>query len=199
MVPGIFLAAGEGKRFGAEKLLFPLDGEPLFIRSLRASCESSLEEIVVVLGHDAEKIEQAIREYILDLRKIKIVINPRYKEGMISSFNSGLSVLNGDEKGALMILADMPFVRSATIDKLIRSWNGRDFLIPEINGEKRHPRIIPRILFKEFLEMGSLHSGMAVLEKNRDLIKTLSFVNDKEFRDIDQLSDIPEHGSLNYL
>jgi len=192
MVPGIFLAAGEGKRFGSGKLLSILDGTPLIVKSLKASVESSLEEIYVVLGHEAEKIEKSIRDYFPGNGKIKILINPDYKKGMISSFNTGLSELKDGTSGAVMILADMPFIRSETINKLIRSWNGSDLLIPEVNGKKTHPRILPASVFNDFLKIGFLVSGKEVLGKNRRKIKTVLFRDDKEFRDIDLESDLPD-------
>ncbi len=195
MVPGIFLAAGEGKRFGSGKLLSMVEGKPLIIKSLEASLESSLEEVYVVLGHEAEKIEKIIGDYFQGTGKLKILINPDYEKGMISSLNRGLLELREGTSGAVMILGDMPFIRSDTFDKLIRSWNGNDFLIPEVNGKKTHPRIIPASVFKDFLEMESFISGKEVLEKNRSIIKTVLFGNEKEFRDIDLKSDIPDSNS----
>ncbi|MEN8222756.1 MAG: nucleotidyltransferase family protein [Acidobacteriota bacterium] len=194
MVAGIFLAAGEGRRFGSGKLLSPVDGVPVIVRSLKASVESSLGEIIVVLGHEADLIEKKIREYFAGTGKLRIVINSNFKEGMISSLNCGLKELKEGTDGAMMILGDMPFVRSDTINKLIRSWNGRDFLIPEVNGKKVHPRIIPEAVFKDFQELDSLGSGKAVLEKNRNIIKTVAFRSEKEFRDIDLRSDLPDSG-----
>ncbi len=190
MIPGIFLAAGEGKRFGPDKLLTPLDGEPIIVKSLKASTGSSLEEIIVVLGHESEKIKTVIEDYFRDCRKLKFIVNPDYREGMISSLNSGLSDL-GDVTGAMMILGDMPYVRSDTIDKLIRSWNGKDFLVPEVNGNMTHPRIIPSSLFEDFIESDLLSSGKEILKKNLIKVKTVLFRNGDQFRDIDLKSDLP--------
>ena len=192
LIPGIILAAGEGKRFGSEKLLAPFDGEPMIFKSLNASLGSSLEEIIVVLGHEAEKLKRVIEDYFQECRKLKFIVNPDYRDGMISSLNSGLSVLTGDIIGAMMILGDMPYVRSDTIDKLIRSWNGKDFLIPEVDGNMTHPRIIPSSLFEDFLESDLLSSGKGVLKKNRIIVKTILFRNGDQFRDIDFKSDLPD-------
>lgn len=190
MIPGIFLAAGEGKRFGSDKLLTLLDDEPIIVKSLKASIGSSLEEIIVVLGHESEKIKRVIEAYFRDCRKLKFIVNPDYREGMISSLNSGLSDL-GDVSGAMMILGDMPYVRSDTIDKLIRSWNGKDFLVPEVNGNLTHPRIIPSSLFEDFIESDLLSSGKKILKKNLIKLKTVLFRNGDQFRDIDLKSDLP--------
>ncbi len=190
MVPGIFLAAGEGKRFGPGKLLSRVDGEPLIVKSLRASVDSTLEEIYVVIGHDADKIKKVIEIFFQSCRKIKIVVNPDYGKGMISSLNTGLSELRDGTSGVMMILGDMPFVSSDVIDRLIRSWNGSDFLIPEVNGKKTHPRIIPASIFKDFQKTESLISGKEILDKNRRIIKTVLFRDEKEFRDIDLKSDL---------
>jgi len=190
-VPGIFLAAGEGKRFGGGKLLFPVDGEPLVVKSLRGPLESSLDQIIVVLGFQAELVRKAVRDSFGDNPKIRYSINPGYRTGMISSFTRGLSLLNGDEAGVMMLLGDMPFVQGKTINRLIRSWDGTAFVIPEVNGEMTHPRIIPKQLYEEFQQNGSGSSGKNILEKHRSMIKIVLFANNDEFMDIDRKNAVP--------
>lgn len=190
-VPGIFLAAGEGKRFGDGKLQSLIDSEPLVVKSLRGPLESSLNKIIVVLGFQAEPVREAVRAAYGDHKKITFAENPGFSEGMISSFNTGLAALKRDETGAMMLLADMPFVSRETIDMLIRAWDGKSFLIPETGGKKTHPRIVPSSLFPDFTGSGSRESGKEILNKYKDLIKTVSFGEGSEFRDVDRKEDIP--------
>ena len=189
-VPGIFLAAGEGKRFGNGKLLSIIDGEPLVVRSLRGPLDSSLEKVIVVLGFQAELVKEAVKNSFGDNQKVAFANNPGYREGMISTFNTGLAALSGGGPGAMMLLGDMPFVSGGIIDTLIRTWDGRSFLIPEVEGRMVHPRIVPRRLFQDFLDSESMNSGKKVLEKNRKRIRTVSFGNVPEFRDVDRKDDI---------
>ena len=57
---GLVLAAGAGSRFGGGKLLATIGGRPVLQHVLDALAEAGVGESVVVLGHDAERIEAAI-------------------------------------------------------------------------------------------------------------------------------------------
>lgn len=190
MLPGIFLAAGIGKRFGSQKLTYCFENEPLLVRGLRSCIRSELDEIIVVIGYEAEKVKKVIEQYFPGNQKLRITINNSFSEGMISSFNSGLEILDKNSRGVMMILADMPFVRSSTINKLIESWNGDEMIIPEVNGNFAHPRIIPSCLFPDFLGLDQLNSGKEILEKSRNKVKTVVFENSDEFKDIDSKNDL---------
>jgi molybdenum cofactor cytidylyltransferase len=54
VITGIVLAAGTSSRFGRTKQLLELDGKPLVQHAVDAAAAGGLDEIVVVLGHDAE-------------------------------------------------------------------------------------------------------------------------------------------------
>ena len=190
MLPGIFLAAGIGKRFGSQKLTYSFEYEPLLVRGLRSCIQSELNEIIIVLGYEAEKVKKVIKEYFPGNQKLRFTINNSFSEGMISSFNSGLEILDEETRGVMMILADMPFVSSSTINKLIKSWDGDEMIIPEVNGNFTHPRIIPSCLFPAFLGLEQLNSGKDILGNNRNIIKTIVFENIGEFMDIDSKSDL---------
>jgi len=190
MLPGIFLAAGISKRFGSLKLIYPFKNEPLLVRGLRSCVRSELKEVIVVLGYEAEKVKKVIEEYFPGNQKLRTTINDNFSEGMISSFNSGLEILDKGTRGVMMILADMPFISASTINKLIDSWNGDDMIIPEVNGSFTHPRIIPSCLFPAFLGLDQFNSGKDILVKNKNKIKTVVFENKGEFIDIDKKNDL---------
>ena len=190
MLPGIFLAAGTGQRFGSQKLTYPFENEPIIVRGLRSCIQSELNEIIVVLGYESEKVKKVIEEYFPGNKKLRTIINHDFSKGMISSFNSGLEILDRESEGVMMILADMPFVSSSVINKLIESWNGDEMIIPEVNGSYTHPRIIPSCLFPAFLGLDQFNSGKDILNKNRNKIKTVIFENSREFMDIDSKNDL---------
>ncbi len=59
MIAGVVLAAGMSKRMGRNKLLLPLGGRPLLAHALAAMGESEVDEVVCVLGYEAEQGEGA--------------------------------------------------------------------------------------------------------------------------------------------
>ena len=60
MITGIVLAAGTASRYGATKQLAVLDGRPLVQHAIDALAAASIDEIVVVLGHDAARVRDAL-------------------------------------------------------------------------------------------------------------------------------------------
>jgi len=59
-IGGIVLAAGESRRMGRNKLLLPLAGEPLVRRACRRGLAAGLDPLIVVLGHESERVQEAL-------------------------------------------------------------------------------------------------------------------------------------------
>jgi len=85
-VVGIVLAAGRGARMGSPKQLLELDGRPLLQHVIDAAAAAPLEGVIVVLGHEAERVAAA-----LDLPAgVVVVANPRHRDGQSTSLRAGL-------------------------------------------------------------------------------------------------------------
>ena len=76
----IVLAAGRSERMGRRnKLLLEIDGEPMIRRTVRRFVECSLEECVVVLGFEAERVAEALTEI-----PCRTVENEDWRSGQMS-------------------------------------------------------------------------------------------------------------------
>ncbi len=117
MIAGVVLAAGQSSRLGHPKQLLSVQGEPLLRHTLRAILESSLDDVLVILGHEAD----AIRETITDL-PVRIVFNPDFALGQSSSVRAGLDALPPETEAAMFLLGDQPGVDPMVIDTLIATW-----------------------------------------------------------------------------
>ena len=90
MISAILLAAGQSKRMdGENKLIKKIQGSPLINLSVKNILTSSINELIIVLGHQREIIEKFIDKN----EKIKIVFNKNFENGMASSIKSGLMIL----------------------------------------------------------------------------------------------------------
>jgi len=76
----IVLAAGAGSRFGGGKLLASLEGRPILQHVLERLEAADLDEVIVVVGADADAVEGAI-----DASAARLVVNPAPDEGLSSS------------------------------------------------------------------------------------------------------------------
>lgn len=112
---GILLAAGLSRRFGGNKLHSRLDGETVLRRSVLNLCGAELDEVIVVLGHEAVQGRTEIEDLA-----VRVVENPRYQEGMGTSLACGV-LAAGPTDGYLIALGDMPFVPSSHFRRLIET------------------------------------------------------------------------------
>ena len=114
MISAIVLAAGMSSRMGQPKPVLRIAGQPLLERVVATVRRSRVDEIVVVLGHEADRVR---REVALD--GATVVVNEAYAEGMSSSIRAGLRAVDPRAQGYVVVLGDQPFVSSSTLDALI--------------------------------------------------------------------------------
>jgi molybdenum cofactor cytidylyltransferase len=111
---GVILAAGASRRMGEAKQLLPLRGRPLLEVAVAAACESTLDEVVVVLGASADAIAARV-----DFGRARVVVNPAYEEGMSTSLRAGIASLGSEITRAVVILGDQPDIDAALINRLL--------------------------------------------------------------------------------
>jgi len=140
MISAIILAAGESKRMGQAKQLLGIGGKALLQQVLDAVLDSDVDEVILVLGHEAEGIRSA-----MDVRRARVVVNPDYARGMSTSIQEGLKALDKRSEAFFIVLGDQPEIRPAVYNRLIREFRrGRpsaDILLPAYQGKKGHPAL----------------------------------------------------------
>ena len=151
-IGAVLLAAGLSRRMGRNKLLIPFEGEMLVRRSARLLLEAGLDPILVVTGHEAERIHDALAGLTL-----RFTHNPDYEEGLASSLVQGLTALDGDAvDAALVALADMPLIRSDQIKRLVAAYNpseGRLICVPAYGGKQGNPILWDAGFFDEMKQL----------------------------------------------
>ena len=99
---------------GSPKQLLDVGGRPLLERIVATTCASRLDEVVVVLGAEAQSIRDAV-----DLGRARVIVNDSYADGMSTSLRAGVGALGDDVDRAVVILADQPDVDARLIDQLL--------------------------------------------------------------------------------
>jgi CTP:molybdopterin cytidylyltransferase MocA len=138
-VGAILLAAGSGSRMGHRpKSLLELGGIALIRRQIIALSGAGVDELVVVLGHHAERIAQAVQEF-----PVTVVRNPDPDAGQVSSLRIGLQALSPRIDTVLVALADQPLINSQDINDLIGAYKkrpqGSQVVQPEVDGQPGNP------------------------------------------------------------
>lgn len=141
---GIILAAGQSKRMGAEnKLLMPWQDKPLLAHVLEAVQRSALSRVVVVTGHEREKIDDLVGQCGIGL--IETVHNPDFESGMASSLAKAASTI-GECDGVMILLGDMPLVTSAHLDAMLDAFDrlsGRSIVVATHKEKWGNPVLFP--------------------------------------------------------
>jgi molybdenum cofactor cytidylyltransferase len=164
-IVGLLLAAGRGERFGGAKLLAMLPAVPGQIEAGTpvgvAACRhlvAALPETVAVVRPGDEALAQALRE-----AGANVVECARADEGMGASLACGVAAA-ADADAWIVALADMPWVRPATISALTDALrNGADIAAPSYRGERGNPVGIARRHYAALAEMRGDEGARAIV------------------------------------
>src|SRR5271163_4963344 len=116
-VGAVILAAGRSTRMGEAKQLLRLGENTVLGQTLENLRGAGVDEIVLVLGFSAQTILRQLP--VSATEDLKVVINQAYEQGMASSLRAGLSALHPQTDAALVVLADQPFIRPETLNRII--------------------------------------------------------------------------------
>ena len=141
----IVLAAGAGSRLGGGKMLVPVHGKPMLQHVLDRVADAGVGEAVVVLGQDADAVEDAIA-----WRSETRVRNPDPERGLASSLQVGMAAVDPAVEAVLILLGDQPFVLPGAIRALLDSPAdpNRPIAAP-VHGDNRgrNPVLVRRVAF----------------------------------------------------
>src|SRR5262245_61507666 len=145
MIPAVVLAAGRSTRMGRAKATLPIDDRDTFLsRIVRTLLDAGVDDVVVVLGHEAETVAATFAVSGLPAR---FALNTDYDRGQLSSLQIGLAVV--DRPGvmaALVTLVDVPLVSAETVRRVIERYrHTRARIVRPANGDRHgHPLLIDR-------------------------------------------------------
>jgi molybdenum cofactor cytidylyltransferase len=148
VISAIVLAAGRATRFGSTKQLATVRGLPLVQHAVDAAIGGGCDEVVVVLGHDADAVRNA-----LDLSGGgRTVVNPDFAEGQSTSLRAGLGALSPESAAAVVLLADQPGVTASEVRAVLDAERATHASLVRAryrDGTSGHPVLIGRELWGE--------------------------------------------------
>ncbi len=152
-VGAIILAAGGSARMGEGKQLLRLGEKTVLEQTIENVRGAGVDEIILVLGSSAETIRQRLP--VSAIEGLKVVVNHAYSEGMASSLREGLSALDARIDGALIVLADQPFIRPTTLNCIVDRYrySNAQIAIPVYTGVRGNPVLLGRAVFPEIMAL----------------------------------------------
>jgi len=196
MISSILLAAGQSSRMkGENKLIKEIKGIPLINYSLKNILGSSVDEIIVVTGHENEKVENIIGKH----KKIKFVYNKDFKNGISSSIKIGLSSISNKAEAFFICLGDMPNVNQNIYNKLIKSRfnynkklrleHKKEIIIPTHEGKEGNPVLFSKFMKDEIMLVEGDFGAKKIIESNKNKILNVDINNLGFLKDFDNPND----------
>ncbi|HEX7285207.1 MAG TPA: NTP transferase domain-containing protein [Candidatus Angelobacter sp.] len=198
-VAALVLAAGMSRRMkpgpgkptpaspgAGPKQLLRLDGKPLLQHTLENVRRARVDEIVLVLGFAADAVRRQV-----PTDGIRVVINPEYEQGMGTSLRAGLPELSAGVRAAFVVLADQPFVRPETLDRMIavHRETKAEITLPLYRGFRGNPVLLDCRVFPELMGLSGDVGCRAIFGSHTQGIHKVDVNDPGILLDIDSLED----------
>jgi molybdenum cofactor cytidylyltransferase len=187
LITAIVLAAGQSKRMGTPKMLLQLGGQTVIERVVVNLLEASLFEVIVVLGSDKKKIQQALKNI-----NCRTVYNSRYKNSsMLDSLKVGLRNSSSHKNAILIVLGDQPRISNSVIKTLIEDFekHSREIIIPSYQHRRGHPWLFDSKYEDELLKLQEPQTLRDFLYSHEKSISYLEINEPQILEDIDTYED----------
>jgi molybdenum cofactor cytidylyltransferase len=145
VIAALVLAAGRATRMGLRpKVLLAAGEQTLLSHVVTAAKASQCDTVLVVAGSHADEVAREAK-----LLGARVVVNPRYMDGMATSLAAGLAALPPECEAAVILLGDQPRVSAAAIDRLIGVYRtaGKAMVLSRYGAVSGAPALIARPLF----------------------------------------------------
>lgn len=197
------LAAGESTRMGTQKALLPWNGSATLLEYHldQAQPLKGVTEIIVVTGHDPERINEIVTRRGENLphttyharARVRTAHNPNYATGKVSSIKAGLAILNKNTDTVMLLAVDQP--RSAPILRALiecHTAGSSNITVPTRSGRRGHPVLFSRTLLPELEAITEDTLGIrAVLHAHADGTTEIEIDDDAIFLDLNSPADVP--------
>lgn len=190
MIPAVVLAAGRSSRMGRAKATLPLDATDTFLtRIVRTFLDAGVDDVVVVVGHEADAIVSSFSASGLPAR---FVVNHDYDRGQWSSLVAGLGVVDRPGVSATLItLVDVPLVISDTVRAVLACYRRTHAPVvrPTAGSRHGHPLLVDRSLFAELRAADPAEGAKPVIRAHASAAGDIAIGDEGAFKDIDTEED----------
>ncbi len=197
MIPALVLAAGRSSRMGRPKASLPLEGGDTFLaRIVRTFLEAGVDDVVVVVGHEADTI---VREFSTSGLPARFVLNQDYDRGQLSSLVVGLGVVDRPGvAGVLVTLVDVPLVSADTVRAVLDRYRRTHAPIvrPTSGSRHGHPLLIDRSLFDALRAADPEVGAKPIVRAHASAEGDIEVADEGAFLDIDTAEEYARAVSL---
>jgi molybdenum cofactor cytidylyltransferase len=188
----IILAAGDSSRLGRPKQLLPFGGKTFLAHIVDEAVEANLEPVIVVTGAYAAEVGETLKE-----RRITIVYNPHWEEGMASGIVAGLAELQSalpHSRGVIVAVCDQPYLSANLLGELVEQFrvSGKNLVACAYGGTLGTPVLFGSRYFGELSALSGPEGARKLLKLYPDDVTAIHFP--KGSIDIDTEEDLKSLG-----
>ena len=185
-VGAVVLAAGGSSRMGKPKQLLRIAGQPMVRRVTQVVCAAGLDQVVVVVGANAERVKEALEDL-----PVQIIPNRNWAEGMSSSLGTGLGALGRDIQAALVVLADQPGLTADLLRTLVARYETTraPIVAPFYRGRRGNPVLFDRALFADLQAVEGDQGGRGLLARYQSSVERVTVDDAAVLLDVDTRQD----------
>jgi bifunctional UDP-N-acetylglucosamine pyrophosphorylase/glucosamine-1-phosphate N-acetyltransferase len=144
----LIMAAGLGTRMKSQraKVLHELGGSPMVAHVVRAAKALGPRSIIVIVGHQAEEVEQAV---VAEAAELASFVVQKKQLGTGDAVESARSMLENSDSLVLVLSGDVPMMRAETLKKLIDDHNNAGAVCSILSVRLENPTGYGRIIRDE--------------------------------------------------
>ena len=180
----VLMASGAAERFGANKLLHPVDGIPIIERVFSTVPAGLFAQANVVSCYPQILALAAERGY-------HAIPNPQSQEGQSASIRLGLAPLQ-DMHGVLFCVCDQPWLTRRSVARLLEAFSTGPDKICSLGwqGRRGSPVIFPQSLFPDLLKLTGDQGGRKIVRANAHRLHLVEAGGPEELQDVDTPLDL---------
>lgn len=201
MIHIIYMAAGNSRRFGSNKLLYELDGKPMYRHLLdhlveikdrynKLKSDSPVIDITVVTRY------REILDYCSSIPDCHAVLSPDSEKGISYTIKAGIMAVQEQKKTGMQdyymfAVADQPYLKSQSviklIDRVLENTGGKQLAFSlRCGAAVGNPCVFHSSLIPQLLSLEGDKGGRSVAKKY-DCVY-VDIADERELMDIDTLS-----------
>lgn len=198
MFSAVILAAGEAKRMGTLKQLLPW-GESTILETVItnvSSCHYIDDEIRVIVGAESERIISVLSKW--NKEELKVIKNPDYKTGMLSSVWRGLEALPQKTEYVVFVLGDQPLIPTRIFNRVIEKYLDLkpEIIVPIYQGQRGHPIVINKKLLPEVYKLTGPGGLRSLIQKQPEKVYFYEIDDKRITIDLDYYEEYQKYKKL---
>lgn len=182
----IILAAGNSSRFGTNKLLYPINNQPMYQYTLNLIQKLNPAQIILVTKYP--EITKKIDPNIIIVKNFDTHLGQSHSMQLaLKASQKHISIIDG----YLFIVCDQPYLTFSSLKKLSITWQTTDKICALAYQKKRgNPVIFPRRYLPELLKFQGDTGGRTVIQQHINDLCLVEVNSAQELIDIDTLDTL---------